>query len=327
VPSVQRIGPVTPGWTTITAALPPDEFRLDDARTVTLQVSPPAVVRWDPRDRYLNAALEVLAADGRLRSGDGIRVGTLGPGASVVVPPDDPAQVGALNRSLAARGVGWRFGSPVLASARTDSSDLLPSHEVVSRRAALESAGGAGEVLATVDGAPWLVRSGDVLLLGSRFDPAWSALPFSASFVPVLDALLTRATRGRSPAADLTVGAPFRIPEGVTAVSFAGQREVVEAGMSWRAMQPGSYLLLAGADTVGGLSVSLDVRESDLTPASDDAVRPLWGDVTISNLDGGARRAFARTGRGDLRGPLLALALCCALVETGVLGLAHRRTG
>ena len=92
--------------------------------------------------------------------------------------------------------------------------------------------------------------------------------------------------------------------------------------------EPGSYLLLAGTDTVGGLTAAIDVRESDLTPASDDAVRTLWRPVTLANLDGGgARRAFARTGRGDLRGPLLALALCCALVETGVLGLAHRRPG
>lgn len=326
VPSVQRIGPVTPGWTTITASLPPDEFRRDDERTVTLRVAPPAVVRWDPRDRYVSAALDVLAADGRVRAGEGVRFGSLGPGASVVVPPDDPAQLGALNRALAARGVGWRFGNPVVANGRTDSCSMLPTREVVTRRVALESAGGADEVLATVDGAPWLVHSGELLLLGSRFDPSWSALPFSASFVPFLDALLTRA-QGQSPMSEITVGAAFRIPDEVTVVSFQGQREVVAAGMAWHARQPGSYLLLAGADTVGGLSASLDARESDLTPASDAAVRTLWGDVTISNLDGGARRAFARTGRGDLRVPLLALALCCALVETGVLRLAHRRPG
>lgn len=327
VPSVQRVGPLTPGWTTITASLPPDEFRLDDARTVTLRVAPASVVRWDARDRYVSAALDVLAADGRVRPGEGIHLGSLGSGASVVVPPDDPAQIGAVNRALAARGVGWRFGNPVVANGRTDLSTFLPAREVITRRVTLESAGGGGEVLATVDGAPWLVRSGDLLLLGSRFDPSWSALPFSASFVPFLDALLTRAERGEPPASDVTVAELFRIPDRVTAVSSEGRREVVEAGMRWRATQPGSYLLLAGADTVGGLSASLDARESDLTPASDDAVRTLWGDVTITNLDGGARRAFAHTGRGDLRGPLLALALCCALVETGVLGLAHRRTG
>jgi hypothetical protein len=327
VPSVQRIGPLVPGWTTVTATLPPDEFRLDDARTVTLRVAPGALVQWDIRDRYINAALDVLAADGRVRQGDGIRLGTLGPGASVVLPPDDLAQIGALNRALAARGAGWRFGPPVVASGRTDSNSVLPVREPVTRRVVLESAGGDGEVLVTVDGAPWLVRSGNLLLVGSRFDPAWTALPFSASFVPLLDALLTRTLRGEPPASEVVVGEEFVIPDRVTAVLHDGRREIVEGGSRWRAAQPGSYLLLAGTDTVGGITASIDVRESKLAPASDDAVRTLWGNVTLTTLDGGARRAFARTGRGDLRGPLLALALCCALVETGVLGLAHRRTG
>ncbi len=327
IASVQRIGPVPPGWTSVTASLPPDEFRLDDSRTVTLRVAAPGAVQWDARDRFVGAALDVLAADGRVRPGEGIRLGTLGPGPSVVLPPEDPAQIGALNRSLAARGAGWRFGNLVVANGRTDSSTFLPGREAVTRRVALESAGGAGEVLATVDGAPWLVRSGDLLLLGSRLDPSWTALPFSANFVPFLDALLTRAIRGEPPASDLLVGEAIRVPDRVTAMSHDGERELVEGGMQWRVTQPGSYLLFAGTDTVGGLSATLDPRESDLTPASDDAVRALWGNVTIANLDGGARRAFALTGRGDLRGPLLALALCCALVETGVLGLAHRRTG
>ena len=328
VPSVQRIGPLAPGWTTVTAALPPDEFRLDDARTATLHVAPGALVRWDVRDRYISAALDVLAADRRVRAGDGIRLGSLGSGASVVLPPDDPAQIGAINRALAARGAGWRFGAPVVAGGRTDSSSLLPVREMVTRRVALESAGGVGEVLATVDGAPWLVRSGDILLVGSRFDPTWTALPFSASFVPFLDALLTHAARGEPSAADLVVGEGFAMPDRVTAVIHDGHTETVEGGRRWRAAEPGSYLLLAGTDTVGGLTAAIDVRESDLTPASDDAVRALWRQVTLANLDeGGARRAFARTGHGDLRGPLLALALCCALVETGVLGLAHRRPG
>ncbi len=327
VPSVQRIGPLALGWTTVTASLPPDEFRLDDSRTVTVRVAPGALVRWDERDRYVSAALKVLAADGRVRAGEGIRLGPLGPGPSIVWPPDDPAQIGAVNRALAARGAGWRFGFPVVASGRTDSSDLLPAREAVGRRVALASAGGRGVVLVTVEGAPWLVRSGDVLLVGSRFDPSWTALPFSASFVPFLDALLTRTIGGEPPDADVVVGESVLIPDRVTAVSHDGRQETVEGGRRWRAGQPGSYLLLAGADTVGGLTASIDARESDLTPAGDDVVRSLWTQATITNLDGGARRAFAVTGRGDLRGPLLVLALCCALVETGVLGVAHRRTG
>ncbi len=321
VPSVQHIGPVVTGWTTLTAALPPDEFRLDDAQSVALRVAPAALVRWDASDRYVAAAMEVLANDGRIRSGEGIRLGALGVGPSIVLPPADLAQIGAINRALAARGATWRFGSLVVASGRTDSNAMLPEREQIAQRVALELTSSGGEVLATVDGAPWLVRSGDLLLLGSRFDPAWSALPFSASFVPFLDALLSRVARGEPPTVMLTVGDPFRIPAGVNAVSHAGGHEPVEAGSIWHSRQPGSYWLIAGVDTIGGLSVELDPRESDLTRAGDAAVQALWRHVTITDLAHGGRRAFALSGRGDLRGPLLGLALCCALLETGLIGL------
>ncbi|MES1259486.1 MAG: VWA domain-containing protein, partial [Gemmatimonadota bacterium] len=44
VPSVQRVGVQPNGWSTITAVVPPDEFRLDDALSVPLRSAPaPAV--------------------------------------------------------------------------------------------------------------------------------------------------------------------------------------------------------------------------------------------------------------------------------------------
>lgn len=326
IPSVQHIGPVAAGWTTLSAALPPDEFRLDDSRSVALRVAPAALVRWDASDRYLNVAMEVLASDGRIRAGEGVRIGVLGPGSSIVVPPADPARIGAVNRALTARGATWHFGALVVASGRTDSTAILPQHEPIAQRVALEPTGGSGDVLVTVDGAPWLVRSGNILLLGSRFDPAWSALPFSASFVPFLDALLSRVVRGEPPVANLAVSDSFRIPTGVNAAGHGGGREPVEAGSLWRPREPGSYWLIAGIDTVGGLSVAIDPRESDLTRVDDAVVQSLWSHVSLSDLAHGGRRAFALAGRGDLRGPLLGFALCCALLETGLVGVNRRRS-
>src|SRR5438094_10121601 len=61
---------------------------------------------------------------------------------------------------------------------------------------------GTGEdstVLATVNGEPWLVRDGGVLLLGSRLDTAWTALPAAPAFVPFLDAVVIRLVRGVTP--------------------------------------------------------------------------------------------------------------------------------
>src|SRR5207244_689466 len=62
-------------------------------------------------------------------------------------------------------------------------------------------------VLATVNGDPWLVRDGSVLLLGSRLDTAWTALPASPAFVPFVDARVNRVARGEAPIS-VVAGAP-----------------------------------------------------------------------------------------------------------------------
>lgn len=318
VPALQRAGPLAPGWTRYTATLPPDEFRLDDERSVALRVAPPAVVRWDPEARYVAAALAVLAADGRVVAGEGVRLDGIGPGASVVLPPEDPARLGALNRALAARGAAWRYGVPVAQGERSDSGGLLPQRETILRRVRLERTGATGDVLLTVAGEPWLVRSGDLLLLGSRLDPAWSTLPVSAAFVPFLDALLTRAARGEPVTPDLVAGAVWAVPERVTRIADGRTEQAVEGGMLWRPRTTGIHHLLAGADTVGAVAVHLDPRESDLVRAAPGDVRALWRRTTVAALGDGGGLAFTSGGRGDLRGPLLWLALLLVLTE-GVL--------
>ncbi len=326
VAAAERVAALGSGWRTLTANLPPDEFRADDEQTISLRVAPPAVVRWDATDRFLDAALQVLVADRRVTAGAGVLVGELGPGPSVVLPPRDPALVAALNRRLAARGVAWRYGAQVVAEERTDSGPLLPTREAVVRRVRVEAAGGGGEILATVAGEPWVVRSGDVLLLGSRLEPAWTALPLGTAFVPWLDALLSRALRGEAVLEGVVAGEPMRLPERVGAVVRAGERTVVEGGAPWSPPTPGVYHMLAGEDTLGAVSVILDPRESDLRRADEGSVRTLWGRTTVLELDEGPRRAFTVGGRGDLRGALLLLALLGVCAEVGLAHRAGQRT-
>jgi hypothetical protein len=144
--------PATPsGWWTLTAELDPDEFRLDDRRVAAVRVAPVARVSWDSASRYLAAASEVLAANHRIQRGQDVTLGRLGRGTSVVQPPDDPAGLGALNRALAARGVGWSYGNPATGSRYSDSGTVVGRHRVI-RRYVLQS-GGSGRtgVLATVN--------------------------------------------------------------------------------------------------------------------------------------------------------------------------------
>ena len=324
VPSVQRIGPQPVGWTTIAATLPPDELRLDDTRAIPLRVVPLAAVEWDAGDRYIAAAALVLAGDGRIRAGTGIHLGTLGPGVSIVMPPEDAARTGALNRALAARGVTWHFGNFATATELTDTSPIMPTRELVTHRYLLEHTGVDGEVLATVNGTPWLVRSGDVLLLGSRLDPAWTALPLSASFVPFLDAMITGAARGEVVTPVAIAGEPYRMPERATAVARDGVLSSVEGGAIWNPPAAGVFHLLAGTDTLGAIAVGVDPRASDLARATDSDVRTLWRGATVAGLSAGPALAFATVGRGDLRGALLIVALLCVVAETVLAGRVRR---
>jgi hypothetical protein len=313
------------GWVPLTVDLAPDELRGDDSWSTVVRVAPPARVRWDPSDRYLAAAFDVLRDGGRVVPGADLSAGSLGPGPSLVLPPADPAQVGAVNRALAARGVTWQFGALVSVPSVTDSSLLLGS-ERLTRRYELKSVGsGETGVLIRTGGAPWLVRSGEVVLAGSRLDPAWTSLPLSARFVPLLDALVNRIVRGEIASLAAAPGDPVQVPDRTDRVAGPGRTVPVEGGSLFRPSTTGLHFMLAGQDTIGVLSVNPDPRESDLTRAGNRTVTSLWRESRVVSLDAGANAAFTAASRGDLRGPFLWLALALGVLEAGLA--AGRRKG
>jgi len=292
--------PLGPGWWVGEARLDADELRADDRRFLVWRVAAPARVTALSRTGggpFVAAALAVLEEAQRVQRGTEVAIGDrpeAGTRVSVVIPPAEPALIGQANRALAARGGRWRFGSagtpgPIARAAVPAIAGLQ-----VTRRYRIEvSTGDAGRgtgndttVLATVNGDPWLVRDGSVLLLGSRLDTAWTALPAAPAFVPFIDALVNRLARGEAPVTEV---------EGAPRVEFRTR----------------------GADTTGAIISGLDPRESDLTPASPALVREVLGaDV----LDGAAfmTAGFAGAGRRDGSGLLLVLALLIALGELAV---------
>ena len=319
-----RLDAPTPGWWPVTAEIDADEFRADDRRSTLVRVVPVARAQWDPADHYLDAAAATLRAGGRLVDGTDVTLGWLGLGASVVPPPADLAAVGSLNRALERRGVPWRFGGPVVQAQRTDSGPLL-GPTLVTRRFRLVYTGGAPRgVEATVAGDPWIVRSGNVVLVGSRFDPAWSALPTSTGFVPLIDALVNRLVRGEQALLTGMPGVPVLLPDAVDQVLRGSRAWTVEGGAAWRPPGSGVYYLRSGADTVGALAVNLDPRESDLTPATRAEVRALWPGARLVPLADIRAAAFAAGARGHLRGPLLGLVLLLGLAEVALASLRRR---
>jgi hypothetical protein len=311
------VPPSAPGWRVLEADLTADELRLDDRRVAAVRVAPVARADCAPGGRYAEAACDVLANNGRLVAGGDVRLGGFGAGASVILPPTDAAAVGALNRELERRGVPWRFGAPGSAGV-SDSGALLPGTRVT-RRLRLESTGsGRSGVLASVNREPWLVRSGSVLLLGSRLEPEWTDLPVTAGFMRFVDQLLNRLARGELVALDAAPGDAVAVPDVADAVVQGERRVTVEGGARYVPADTGVQFLLSGNDTVGVLTVNPDARESRLLPASDRQLRELWRGARIVDLDRAPAQAFANAARGDLTSAFLWFALLLGIAEIGL---------
>ncbi|HUC41245.1 MAG TPA: BatA domain-containing protein [Gemmatimonadales bacterium] len=292
------------GWWVGEAALEPDELRADDRRPFAWRVAPPARVMATPdAGAFVAAALAVLQEGKRAVTGRDVVIGsgeTPPPNGAhaVMQPPADPALLGQANRAIAARGVPWRWSQ--MGTPGVIASPALPflNGVTAARRYRLEGiGGGSGEqgagaegVLATVNSDPWLVRSGDIVLLGSRLDTSWTALPASPGFVPFIDALVNRVVVGE---ADVATS------EGAPRVEFRTR----------------------GTDTIGATVFGLDGRESDLTPATTSlATDALGGKAHAEVLDADrfAIERFSGTRRADASGLLLVLALLLAAAELGV---------
>lgn len=281
-----------PGWRVGEVGLEPDELRADDRRLVVWHVVRPAGVRANAAaGPFVSAALSVLRAARRVTDGAEVTVGERpGAGAAIVLPPADPALVGEFNRALAARGLAWRYGGPGTPGPLTSASVMSLGGVVVTRRLQLTGSDSA-TVLASVNGEPWAVAVGGVVLLGSRLDTTWTALPATPAFVPFVDALVNRFVRGEAPVAER---------EGAPRVAFT----------------------TVGRDTVSATVFGPDARESDLTAADPDLVRAALGADVLAS-DEFAAAAFAGTSRAEVSGLLLLFALLLALAELAVSKLTR----
>ena len=313
---VLSVESVPPGWHAAQVLLTPDENRLDDTRWIAIRSAPPAAVTLDSgAGDFVATAVGVLESGGRVRRGREVTLTDRpAPGRTVLFPPADPALVGSVNRALAARGVATRFGE-LLAGEWTVSGALGEAAGAAVYRRYRLTAG--GRVIARAGADPWLVHDGDYLIVASRLEQPWTALPLTPGFVPLLDALVNRVAAAEAWQVAATPGAVVRLPEEAASlllpdgpVPATGERLEAPAA-------PGVYFMLdAAGDTIGGLAVNPDPRESDFRPAAYAAVRRAFGSHT-DLVERGALvgRAFAASRRVEAATPLLAVALLLALAE------------
>ena len=106
----------------------------------------------------------------------------------------------------------------------------------------------------------------------------------------------------------------------------AAERLAPGAVLCFRPADVGAYWLLAENDTVGAIAANIDPRESLLARAPDDQVRRLWPGARLVSPEDAGGLAFSAGALGDLRGPLLWLALALGLLELALATLWRRQT-
>ncbi|MEE8116273.1 MAG: BatA domain-containing protein [Gemmatimonadales bacterium] len=314
------------GWHVARVQVGPDELRADDTWHLALRSAPAVQAVADPSvGSFLLEALDVLQSAGRVaRGGDVTLAAHLGPGRTILVPPVEGALVGGINRALAARGVSLRFGEEVRGEWRAESELLEVGDARVYRRYRLR---GAGAVIASTGGEPWIVREGEVVIVGSRLEESWTSLPVSAGFLPFLDGIINRSIGSGALRVGATPSATVTLPPGAVWLLTPAGRMPVPGDRRIRAPAvPGVYFMVgAGGDTVGALEVNHDPAESLLAPASREALEATFGpDVTLLGEEALERELFRAARRADLSAFLLALAVVLALVELAVATFGGR---
>jgi hypothetical protein len=283
-------------------------------------VADPASVRAGPgAGRFVREGIDVLRASGRVGGGDAVVLDDrLMNGRGVLMPPADPVLLGAVNRALAARGIAWRFGEMRSGEWQLGDEIGVAADVAVTRRHRLE---GTGQVLATVGGEPWLVRDGDLVIVGSRLEENWTALPISAGFVPFLDLLLNELATTGALMVPASPGATAQLPATVRALQTRdGPVAVPPDGQVAAPLTLGVYFLTAASgDTVGALEVNHDARESLLRQADRRALRATLGaEVQLLDDEDLEAEMFRGTRRADLSSLLIIATLLAALAELGI---------
>lgn len=344
-------GPFALGEVTGAVEIDPDALRTDDRRYFAFRVRPPPrVAVVGEAGVFLDQALGVLTDAGRVARSDSsdadvLVAGTgegLGDGPegipAIVLPPDDPALLPAVNRRLRDGGVPWRLEADTAeGEARLSAVDLPVSLDSVrvSRAYRLRSVGSAaGDVLIRLEtGEPWMVdtRSASgrhLLLVASPLVPESTTLPVSPEMLPLVEWMVSGWAPSFRTTPAVTAGEPLLLPAEATKVrSPDGTLTSVDGRQPFHATgTPGIYDVLDGDSVVARMAVNPPTDESLLRRlGSDEILRRIAPPVrVVPDPDDWASRVFLRRRGGEPWRPLLLAALVILLVE-GILAAGGGR--
>lgn len=330
-PASVRLAPPERGWQAGSVELEPDDFPADDARHFAVWIgAPPIVSATASAGPFAATALATLVADGRAAAGQGTTISAADAAntlPALLLAPADPLRVGAANRTLERLNIPWRFGA--VATTATTAHGAGLDGVGITRRYRLERLGGGArtDTLATAGTDAWIVSGLSYVLVASPLDPAATALPLRAAFLPWLTEVLGQ--RLGAPIGDLgapiltTPGAPLTLPTAVDAIeSAAGARRSVVGERVDAPAERGVWFLLRAGRRVGAVVVEAPESESDLTRWSSRELARRLGGLNASGVSSPsalARAAFSVSASHPFTTPLLVLAFLLLAAEAAVV--------
>jgi len=343
--AVFQVGPFPAGRIRGVVEIDPDALRMDDRREFTFSIRPPPRVAVPSSlPFFLETGLAVLEEAGRvvrapgvagdvLLAPDGAGVEIRPPGTpAVVVPPEDPTLLPALNRRLAAGGIPWRYEPAPPGESRVGENALpleLAGTRIAAHYRLVPAEGappGSRVEVRLEDGEPWMVSGegdrGRYLLLGSPLDAGATALPVTALMIPLLEWMVTRWAAQMGGLEDVEVGAPIVLPAGADGVRDPGGTVHPGGGTApvFRPRTPGVHVILAGDSVLTEVAVNVPTVESPLDRLTPGEVRERLGSgATVVATPSAWERAIFPSGRGpEMWRPLLLAALLLLLLESRV---------
>ncbi|HEY3285796.1 MAG TPA: BatA domain-containing protein [Gemmatimonadaceae bacterium] len=327
--------PAARGWTSGVIELPPDELRADDARPFALHVGPAPAARVDASaGAFARTALAALAADGRVREGNGVTVAGAESGTALpalLTAPSDPARVALANRALERARIPWRFGERRAGPVPMRGDGLDGASAL--RYYALERVGAApSDTLARVGVEPVIVAGEGWVLTAFALDPADTDLPVRAPFLPWLDRTIARRLAADAgPVIDTSPLAWIARPAWATGLEAPDGTVLALDGARFRASAAGGvYFLRRGAERAGAVVVAAESGESVLERASAASIASRFAGGEASGTDDVARiaaRAWSDKSPRPILAALLLAVLALLALETWVSRRDAAETG
>ena len=350
------VPPSGTGWIQGYADADPDDLRADDRRFFAYRSrrAPTVSVRGTP-GVFVAEALAVLEGAGRVRAmapgsvdllvaQDGIGLDERSSDGSVlIIPPDDPTLLPALNRRLADAGIPWRFEArvergetPLSGSAVPDPLQGVRVRDWFDLRLVGEPAG-PPRALAEVEGRPWAVEGTDAdgrryLVLASSMESGATSLPVSTGMLRFIDWAASEWAGAGGGMGELTVGDQLPAPGDATHVRFpGGEVYEVDGTRTIRGTgEAGFYTFLAADTAVSIVALNPPGAESRLARLGSDDLDDAIGEgvIEVDQPEEWDRAIYHARQGPELWWPFLlavvALLMVEALIATSGRSAEHR---